>query len=63
MADMAEMGRPKLPPEEVRSKIVAVRLTEADHASLLKIADKQGKTLAEWCHDVVQRAKKSSTKS
>ena len=40
-------------PSLFRSKTIGVRVTEDDYARLQVLADAQGKTVGEWCRDVL----------
>ena len=52
----AKRGRPALPPENVRSKVVGVRLTEGEFRRLERAAKKEGAaSVSEWARDVLER--------
>lgn len=48
-------GRPPLPPDEVRSAQVLIRITQADHGRYAKAADALGETMADAARDGLER--------
>lgn len=48
-------GRPPLPPDEVRSATVLVRMRQADHARYLAAAELLGESMAEAARDGLER--------
>ena len=47
-------GRPPLPPEERRKRVVAARFTEAEFARLSERAEEEGVTVSEAVHDAAE---------
>jgi len=50
------MGRPPAPPEQVRRNRVVVMLTDAELASLHRLADARGKPQGTVAHELLSRA-------
>lgn len=50
------MGRPPGPPEQVRRNRVAVMLTDAELATLHRMADAQAKPLGTVAHELLSKA-------
>lgn len=52
----AKMGRPPKEPEERRTKMVSVPLTEAEREEIDTAVEARGVKLAAWARDVLLRA-------
>jgi hypothetical protein len=52
----AKMGRPPKDPEDRRTKMVSVPLTEAEREEVDAAADAAGVKIAAWARDVLLRA-------
>ena len=66
MSEMARMGRPELPPEEVRNKRVNFMAREDEHKDFQEAAEAEGLSMADWIRSVLvpaaRRAKKKANK-
>ncbi len=49
----ANMGRPPLPPEKRQSKLLSVRFTEAERATLEERAQHSGQSLSNWARSML----------
>jgi len=58
----ARLGRPPIPPAEVRARHVRVPVNEAEGAALDAWAKREGRPLAELVRDVAVRAAKRRAK-
>ncbi len=54
----AKMGRPTVPPGELRRNRILVTLTDAEFKMLQKLAEEKGAALGTAVHDVLVRALK-----
>jgi len=53
-------GRPPLPKEERRNQRVVTFLTCKQSAEVKNIATREGKSLSQTCHDLIQQGLKNS---
>ena len=54
------MGRPPLPPDEVRDQILQLRTTSAERTLLEAAAGRADATFAEWARPILLQAAKRS---
>lgn len=57
-----KVGRPARDPKGVASKLLPVRLTEAEREGYRQAANHAGLSLSEWIRDRLNRAAKRETK-
>jgi predicted HicB family RNase H-like nuclease len=55
-------GRPTRDPGGEASKIVPIRMTDAERINYQKAAERSGKSLSEWVRDQLNRAAKRQAK-
>jgi hypothetical protein len=53
---MGIRGRPKLPPDRKRSRVVSIRFRESDYVRFGAGAKAAGKSVAEWAREQLLRA-------
>jgi hypothetical protein len=59
---MAKVGRPPRDPKSGATKIVPIRLTDAEKALYQRAASKAGMTLSEWIRDRLDKAAKHESR-
>jgi hypothetical protein len=55
MTTKKKLGRPPLPKGEARTELLQVRLTKAEHTSLLDHARAKGIEVSEWVRGLILR--------
>ena len=51
---MAKVGKPALPKDKVKSRMAIIRLTEAEHTALFRLAKNEGLNTSQFLRKVVR---------